>query len=88
MSLGWCFWHGDCYGCLLCGSRVIYRGVKVRDLVGGRGRGIEEVGEVPLCWDCGIEIEVCERRGGMRGAGGVNGVRTESPTLKQAVSLG
>jgi hypothetical protein len=91
VSMGWCFWHGDCYGCLLCGSRVIHRGVKVREL---NGRGIEEVGEVPLCWDCGIEIEVCEERGEQNDlekrlgrVDGVNGVRTESPTLKQAVSL-
>ncbi|KAL6909029.1 hypothetical protein GGI43DRAFT_166237 [Trichoderma evansii] len=60
VSLGWCFWHGDCYGCLLCGSRVIYRGVKARELFGGRG--IEEVVEVPLCWDCVIEMEVGEGR--------------------------
>lgn len=54
---------------------MIYRGVKVRDLVGGEGRGIEKVGEVPLCWDCGIEIEVWGDVGG----------RSESPTLRQAV---
>lgn len=37
---------------------MIYRGVKARELFGGRG--IEEVVEVPLCWDCVIEMEVGE----------------------------
>lgn len=59
---------------------MIYRGVKAMDLAGGRG--IEEVAEVPLCWDCVIEMEVGEERGegenaafweGLRGAGGVTG---------------
>lgn len=25
VSLGWCFWHRACYGCLLCGSRRVVR---------------------------------------------------------------
>ncbi|KAL7921938.1 hypothetical protein ACQKWADRAFT_293941 [Trichoderma austrokoningii] len=64
VSLGWCFWHGGCYGCLLCGSRVVCRGVRVRELFGGRG--IEEVGEVPLCWDCVIEMEVSRSNKGRK----------------------
>lgn len=22
MSLGWCFWHRNCFGCLICGKRL------------------------------------------------------------------
>ncbi|KAK1779268.1 hypothetical protein QBC45DRAFT_486040, partial [Copromyces sp. CBS 386.78] len=25
VSLGWCFWHRACYGCLLCGSKRVVR---------------------------------------------------------------
>lgn len=82
---------------------MIDRGVKARDLIGRRG--IEKVGEVPLCWDCVIEIEVCEGRkrgerlGGAEGVDGdglfrsrwdgrkEKGMRDESSTSKQAVSL-
>lgn len=32
VSLGWCFWHRACYGCLLCGSRLIAQGTTVRQL--------------------------------------------------------
>ncbi|KAK3322606.1 hypothetical protein B0H66DRAFT_531939 [Apodospora peruviana] len=32
VSLGWCFWHRACYGCLLCGSRIIAKGVRVGEL--------------------------------------------------------
>ena len=32
VSLGWCFWHRACYGCLLCGSRAVCQGVRVAEL--------------------------------------------------------
>ncbi|KAI0480220.1 hypothetical protein GGR56DRAFT_687205 [Xylariaceae sp. FL0804] len=32
VSLGWCFWHRACYGCLLCGSRRVAAGPAVDDL--------------------------------------------------------
>ncbi|KAH8673752.1 hypothetical protein BX600DRAFT_536353 [Xylariales sp. PMI_506] len=32
VSLGWCFWHRFCYGCLFCGSRIIARGISVAEL--------------------------------------------------------
>jgi hypothetical protein len=80
VSLGWCFWHEDCYGCLFCGSRVIYSGVKVRDLF--EGGNVEEVMEPPLCLDCIIEMEVGERKSEnvamRRGLGGVERVSGQS----------
>ncbi|KAB5523014.1 hypothetical protein GE09DRAFT_976997, partial [Coniochaeta sp. 2T2.1] len=47
VSLGWCFWHKSCYGCLICGNRMVVRGWKVGEVfgVGGeRGEG-EDKGE-------------------------------------------
>ncbi|KAI1879691.1 hypothetical protein JX265_002645 [Neoarthrinium moseri] len=32
VSLGWCFWHRACYGCLFCGSRRIAKGAHVEDV--------------------------------------------------------
>lgn len=32
VSLGWCFWHRACYGCLLCGSKLIGKGVPLAGL--------------------------------------------------------
>ncbi|KAF4978569.1 hypothetical protein FZEAL_5073 [Fusarium zealandicum] len=66
VSFGWCFWHRACYGCLLCGSRAICRGVPVQALfweeddtgVRGIGCGGREVTEAPLCAACVVEAEV------------------------------
>ena len=79
VSLGWCFWHRACYGCLLCGSRLICAGVPAQalfddgddddddddDTEGGR-----EVAEPPLCAVCvveaeldGLDVEEVARRG-------------------------
>lgn len=68
VSFGWCFWHRACYGCLLCGSRLIYRGPRVQELfegdvgtaatVGGPLRGGREVREAPLCAVCVVEAEI------------------------------
>lgn len=61
VSFGWCFWHRACYGCLLCGSKLIYRGPRVQELFergdGGTGRG-REVKEAPLCAICVVEAEI------------------------------
>lgn len=63
VSLGLCFWHRACYGCLFCGSRAIYRGVRAASLFGEVvvvvDRGVREVREPPLCVDCVVEVE-CE----------------------------
>lgn len=32
VSLGWCFWHRGCYGCLFCGSRRVASGPSVKEL--------------------------------------------------------
>lgn len=65
VSLGWCFWHRACYGCLLCGSHVVYKGVPgpalFKDKASGvkkRCGGVREVTEVPLCVVCVVEAEV------------------------------
>ncbi|KAK3368234.1 hypothetical protein B0H63DRAFT_564974 [Podospora didyma] len=37
VSLGWCFWHRACYGCLLCGSRLVARGLSVAEIFADDG---------------------------------------------------
>ncbi|KAI1653182.1 hypothetical protein F4813DRAFT_383483 [Daldinia decipiens] len=32
VSLGWCFWHRACYGCLFCGSRLVVIGPTIAEL--------------------------------------------------------
>ncbi|KAI1640986.1 hypothetical protein F4809DRAFT_660580 [Biscogniauxia mediterranea] len=39
VSLGWCFWHRACYGCLLCGNRAVAVGPRVGDLFCDEGEG-------------------------------------------------
>ncbi|PHH69739.1 hypothetical protein CDD80_6526 [Ophiocordyceps camponoti-rufipedis] len=51
VSLGWCFWHRACYGCLLCGCRRLCSGVPVA------GDGSIEVAEPPLCAMCVVDVE-------------------------------
>lgn len=41
VSLGWCFWHRACYGCLVCGCRILVRGVGVGDVFEGGVGGCE-----------------------------------------------
>ncbi len=41
VSLGWCFWHRACYGCLFCGSRLLAQGVRVVDLYKDSGTPVE-----------------------------------------------
>lgn len=61
VSLGWCFWHRACYGCLMCGDRRVVLGATVEEVFDGRrsggGGGGEEVEEVPLCARCVEETE-------------------------------
>lgn len=65
VSLGWCFWHRACYGCLMCGDRRVVQGATVEQVFGRSGegavgRGGEEVEEVPLCARC-VEETGCDR---------------------------
>lgn len=55
VSLGWCFWHKSCFGCLICGTRM---SVPVGDDVTERkavGMGVE-LDEIPLCTVCSVEL--------------------------------
>ncbi|PHH62568.1 hypothetical protein CDD81_6883 [Ophiocordyceps australis] len=58
VSLGWCFWHRACYGCLLCGSRRVCAGVSVRALFECSGGHGSEIEEPPLCAMCLVKVEV------------------------------
>lgn len=61
MSFGWVFWHRACYGCLLCGCKLLYQGVSIQNLFGESREGeAQEVEETPLCANCVVEIEVDE----------------------------
>lgn len=62
VSLGWCFWHRACYGCLVCGCRILVRGVGVGDVFydQGAGEGGGGVGDV------GLGIGVGDGVGGYR----------------------
>lgn len=55
VSLGWCFWHRACYGCLMCGDRRVVEGFSLEQIFNGQdaeGSGGREVDEVPLCARC------------------------------------
>lgn len=69
VSLGWCFWHRGCFGCLLCGVRL-GEGVLI-DCVsdgnerwnsedGGKGNGSRgmELDKIPLCEWCETETKI------------------------------
>lgn len=64
VSLGWCFWHQGCYGCLMCGDKRVVEGTPLGDLFqeedgGGAGAGAnhaKEVDDVPLCAKCVAEV--------------------------------
>lgn len=65
VSLGWCFWHRRCFGCLMCGMKIDLpgeEGNRRKD----RGKGVE-LSSVPLCYVCWIqtagegEVPVFER---------------------------
>ncbi|KAH8902566.1 hypothetical protein BR93DRAFT_254890 [Coniochaeta sp. PMI_546] len=71
VSLGWCFWHKSCYGCLICGNRIVAHGATVRDvfmdevdhenvrdghpLKAARSQA-KEIDEIPLCAHCYVEV--------------------------------
>ncbi|RKF56824.1 hypothetical protein GcC1_193012 [Golovinomyces cichoracearum] len=64
VSLGWCFWHRSCFGCLICGMRIALprnendSEVNAEDLIGNRhilNRIGIELNSVPLCEFCQIE---------------------------------
>ncbi|KAF6838068.1 mediator of rna polymerase ii transcription [Colletotrichum plurivorum] len=64
VSLGWCFWHRACYGCLFCGSKVLSLGVPLSELFeerrGERGHHrtkAREVEVIPVCSACSIGLE-------------------------------
>ncbi|KAI1484935.1 hypothetical protein F5X96DRAFT_675130 [Biscogniauxia mediterranea] len=67
VSLGWCFWHRACYGCLLCGNRAVAVGPRVGELFCDEGKGNEEgvgggrgkeIQEIPMCAHCVVSCEV------------------------------
>lgn len=71
VSLGWCFWHKSCYGCLMCGNRIVVHGSTVGEVFAG-GSSVEdvqersglavttgqarEIDEIPLCAHCYVEV--------------------------------
>ncbi|PTD10235.1 hypothetical protein FCULG_00008719 [Fusarium culmorum] len=78
VSFGWCFWHRACYGCLLYGSRAIYQGVTVQELLRDEedsekdGCGGKEVDKVPLCAAYVVELEL-------------DGVKEETAVIKRGL---
>ncbi|TGO42477.1 hypothetical protein BHYA_0008g00680 [Botrytis hyacinthi] len=73
VSLGWCFWHRGCFGCLLCGVRLGERvlrecesecengrgryGNNGEDGCGDRRKGTE-LDKIPLCEWCETETKI------------------------------
>ncbi|RWA06784.1 hypothetical protein EKO27_g8330 [Xylaria grammica] len=75
VSLGWCFWHRACYGCLFCGNKGVVTAPGVAELfaeereqgVGSGGEGEEmgrarQISEIPLCAHCAVACETDDRR--------------------------
>ncbi|KAB5516919.1 hypothetical protein GE09DRAFT_979293, partial [Coniochaeta sp. 2T2.1] len=62
VSLGWCFWHKSCYGCLICGNRMVVRGWKVGEVFGlGEGEEDKVEREEKRCgddWGMGKAVEI------------------------------
>ncbi|KAI9645953.1 hypothetical protein NHQ30_005390 [Ciborinia camelliae] len=64
VSLGWCFWHRGCFGCLLCGVRLgekfLVNCESERDERddGGNGRKGTELDKIPLCEWCETETKI------------------------------
>jgi len=62
VSLDWCFWHKSCYGCLICGNRLVVRGVTVKEVFSdetdeeGTSGEAKEIDEIPLCAHCYVEV--------------------------------
>lgn len=66
VSLGWCFWHRGCFGCLICGTKLRISDLNEDctqsnyDACAGNTAGVE-LNEIPLCEVCEVET-VGERR--------------------------
>ncbi|KAN0114896.1 hypothetical protein V8E51_004440 [Hyaloscypha variabilis] len=72
VSLGWCFWHRGCFGCLMCRTRMNVAGLEARvskqtaewdrwdgseDNEFGRRRSVGiELDTIPLCNVCSVEM--------------------------------
>jgi len=59
VSLGWCFWHWGCFGCLVCGERMAVPDVGKEPNDDGEE---EKEGERWGSWDSGLDTK---RRGGV-----------------------
>ncbi|KAK8904859.1 hypothetical protein QC760_007193 [Botrytis cinerea] len=65
VSLGWCFWHRGCFGCLLCGVRLGERVLRECESecenseygCGDRRKGTE-LDKIPLCEWCEMETKI------------------------------
>ena len=61
MSFGWTFWHRACYGCLLCGCKLLYQRTSLNNLTENiRKSTAVEVFDTPLCANCVVETEIAE----------------------------
>jgi len=47
VSLGWCFWHRGCFGCLVCGVKM-----KLSEGENGKGKKGVELEAIPMCDAC------------------------------------
>jgi hypothetical protein len=50
VSLGWCFWHWGCFGCLICGMKMGLGTMERR-----RGKEGVQLNRIPLCVVCRVE---------------------------------
>lgn len=60
VSLGWCFWHRGCFGCLMCGVRLEAPAVDGEEVEDGQGRKRERGTDGEREW-MGKGKEVLER---------------------------
>ncbi|KAI6246146.1 hypothetical protein HI914_05384 [Erysiphe necator] len=71
VSLGWCFWHISCFGCLVCGTQITLPKNENKSKIGSEkfmgnfngssSKGVE-LESVPLCHVCEIEMDGEENR--------------------------
>jgi hypothetical protein len=63
VSLGWCFWHSGCFGCLVCRTRMDIPGLQSGRVSGhGITRQVRGGGEW-VTWDCSDDDGIGKRRG-------------------------
>ncbi|CZR54428.1 uncharacterized protein PAC_04312 [Phialocephala subalpina] len=57
VSLGWCFWHRACFGCLVCRTKISVPEEEGSAVSRRRrdGMGVE-LEEIPLCNVCGVKM--------------------------------